>query len=92
MVAIKILTSADPSRIARLEREARAISRVSHSHICALHDIGRQDSLAYLVMEYLVQRSARENPSPSNAERSVDAESRRVSARGGCKLWTTVRA
>jgi eukaryotic-like serine/threonine-protein kinase len=53
MVAIKILTSADPSRIARLEREARAISRVSHSHICALHDIGRQDSLAYLVMEYL---------------------------------------
>jgi eukaryotic-like serine/threonine-protein kinase len=53
MVAIKVLTATDPRRIARLEREARAISRVSHPHICALHDIGREHGLAYLVMEYL---------------------------------------
>jgi eukaryotic-like serine/threonine-protein kinase len=53
MVAIKVLAAADPRRIGRLEREARAISRVSHPHICALHDIGHQDGLAYLVMEYL---------------------------------------
>ncbi len=53
MVAIKILAAADPRRLARFEREARAISRVSHPNICALHDIGYQDGLAYLVMEYL---------------------------------------
>lgn len=53
MVAIKVLARTDARRIARLEREARAISRVSHRYICALHDIGRQDGLEYLVMEYL---------------------------------------
>jgi len=53
MVAIKILKATDPRAIARLEREAQAISRVSHPHICALHDIGHEDGLAYLVMEYL---------------------------------------
>ena len=53
MVAIKVLARTDTRRIARLEREARAISRVSHPCICALHDIGRQDGLEYLVMEYL---------------------------------------
>ena len=53
IVAIKVLAAADPHRIARVEREARAISRVSHPNICALHDIGYQDGVAYLVMEYL---------------------------------------
>ena len=53
MVAIKVLQATDLRGIARLEREAKAISRVSHPHICALHDIGHEDGLAYLVMEYL---------------------------------------
>jgi serine/threonine protein kinase len=37
----------------RFEREARAISSLNHQHICALYDIGREDSVEYLVMEYL---------------------------------------
>jgi serine/threonine protein kinase len=37
----------------RFEREARAISSLNHHHICALFDIGREDSLEFLVMEYL---------------------------------------
>ena len=37
----------------RFEREARAISSLNHQHICALYDIGREDSVDYLVMEYL---------------------------------------
>jgi serine/threonine protein kinase len=37
----------------RFEREARAISSLNHQHICALYDIGRQDSVEFLVMEYL---------------------------------------
>jgi serine/threonine protein kinase/Tol biopolymer transport system component len=37
----------------RFEREARAISSLNHQHICALYDIGREDSVEFLVMEYL---------------------------------------
>jgi len=37
----------------RFEREAKAISSLNHPHVCALHDVGQQDGIDYLVMEYL---------------------------------------
>jgi len=40
------------------EREARAVSALNHPHICSLFDIGRQDGIDYLVMEYLEGRDA----------------------------------
>ena len=55
-VAIKVLPAAigsDPSLRQRLEREAKAISKLSHPHICTLHDIGRQSGMDFLVMELL---------------------------------------
>jgi len=55
-VAIKVLRanlSSDNSLKQRLEREARAVSKLSHPHICTLHDIGHQDGVDFLVMEYL---------------------------------------
>jgi serine/threonine protein kinase/Tol biopolymer transport system component len=55
-VAIKVLLehrSNSPQVRERFEREARAISSLSHPHICALYDIGQQDAVDYLVMEYL---------------------------------------
>jgi Tol biopolymer transport system component/tRNA A-37 threonylcarbamoyl transferase component Bud32 len=55
-VAIKVLPahlSSNPDLKIRLEREARAISSLQHPHICVLHDIGHQDGIDYLVMEYL---------------------------------------
>ena len=55
-VAIKILSaqlSSDPVRKQRFEREAKTISCLNHPHICVLHDIGHQDGVDYLVMEYV---------------------------------------
>ncbi|MGA7930998.1 MAG: protein kinase [Candidatus Sulfotelmatobacter sp.] len=55
-VAIKVLPanlSSDASLKQRLEREAKAVSKLSHPHICTLHDIGHQDGVDFLVMEYL---------------------------------------
>ena len=55
-VAVKILParfSEDLEMRQRFEREAKAISQLSHPHICALHDVGNQDGVEYLVMEYL---------------------------------------
>src|SRR5271170_4965146 len=55
-VAIKILPphlSDKPEARERFEREARAISSLSHPNICHLYDIGSQDGASYLVMEYL---------------------------------------
>ena len=37
----------------RLQREARAISSLNHPYICSLYDIGEQEGLDYLVMEYV---------------------------------------
>ena len=55
-VAIEVLPealAADPQFRTRFDREARTISQLDHPHICALHDVGEQDGVAYLVMQYL---------------------------------------
>ncbi|HUP60314.1 MAG TPA: protein kinase [Thermoanaerobaculia bacterium] len=55
-VALKVLPSrfsSNPSLRERFEREARAISSLTHPHICTLYDIGSDDGVDFLVMEYL---------------------------------------
>jgi serine/threonine protein kinase/Tol biopolymer transport system component len=55
-VAIKILSEAlagDPQFRERFDREARAISQLTHPHICTLYDVGNQEGMAFLVMECL---------------------------------------
>jgi eukaryotic-like serine/threonine-protein kinase len=56
IVAIKVLPRqfADDTQFReRFNREARAISSLNHPHICTLYDVGQEDGIAYLVMEYL---------------------------------------
>lgn len=55
-VAIKVLPSEfsrDAELRKRLEREARTLSSLAHPHICPLYDVGQQDGVYFLVMEYL---------------------------------------
>ena len=55
-VAVKVLPThmaAAPETRQRFEREAKTISQLSHPHICALYDVGREGETEYLVMEYL---------------------------------------
>jgi len=55
-VAIKVLPeqfSKDTELKQRFEREAKTISSLNHPHICTLYDVGHQDGIDYLVMEYI---------------------------------------
>ena len=55
-VAVKVLPphmSASPESRQRFEREAKTISQLSHPHICAIYDVGREGETEYLVMELL---------------------------------------
>jgi serine/threonine-protein kinase len=55
-VAIKVLPTdfaRDHEFRRRFEREARSISKLSHPHICSLFDVGQQDGIDFLVLEYL---------------------------------------
>ena len=72
-VAIKILPehlSQSQELRERFEREARAISQLSHPHICVLHDIGNHDGRTYLVLECLegetLGNRLRRGPLPSD--------------------------
>ncbi len=56
VVAIKLLSSevgAGPMTL-RLEREARAMARLSDPHVVAVHDVGRLGGRLFIAMEYVV--------------------------------------
>src|ERR1700719_789963 len=72
-VAIKILAShlsSSPEFKQRMEREARTISSLSHPRICQLYDIGSQNGVDFLVMEFLegetLAERLRKGPLPVN--------------------------
>jgi serine/threonine protein kinase/Tol biopolymer transport system component len=56
IVAVKVLpghVSGDPALRERFEREARTVAALNHPHICTLFDVGHQEGVDFLVMEYL---------------------------------------
>jgi serine/threonine-protein kinase len=61
-VAIKVLpeeVAGDQNRLARFEREAKAVARLDHPNILAIHDYGAHDGSTYAVMELLEGESLR---------------------------------
>jgi serine/threonine-protein kinase len=88
-VAIKVLAPArgltpeEPERaVARFQREARAIARLSHPNIVAVFDIGEQDGAHFLVMEFLRGRTlrARLDEGPPTPEETVEIVAQIASA------------
>lgn len=62
-VAIKVLpaeVAEDPERLARFEREARAVAALSHPNILAIYDFGTENGVTYAVMELLDGQTLRE--------------------------------
>ncbi|MFO0577151.1 MAG: serine/threonine-protein kinase [Polyangia bacterium] len=57
-VAIKLLTAQGPGFVSRIQREARALAKVSHPNVVQIHDSGIDPNGApYFVMEHLHGRS-----------------------------------
>jgi len=56
IVALKILPPVDalsPDFVARFVREARALGKLNHPNIVAVHDFGETNGLYFIVMEYV---------------------------------------
>lgn len=55
-VAVKVLPRsfvASPERVRRFEREAQAASTINHPHIAAVYDVGCENGLHFIAMEYV---------------------------------------
>jgi predicted Ser/Thr protein kinase len=62
-VALKVLPpqlAFDPQFVERFVREARAAAGLRHPNIVVVHDVGEQEGLYYIVMEYLEGRTLKE--------------------------------
>ena len=73
-VAIKVLPpqlSFDQQFVERFQREAQAAAGLRHPNIVVIHDVGNQDGIYYIVMEYLEGRTLKQL---IEQEGSLDAE------------------
>jgi serine/threonine protein kinase len=72
----------DPDRGRRFEREARTVAALSHPNICAVFDVGREETprgpVDYLVVEYLegldLSVRLKQGPLPTDQRLKAGAE------------------
>ena len=63
-VAVKVLhesVAQDPDRIGRFEREAKAVAKLDHPNILAIHDFGTDEGVTYSVTELLDGQNLRQS-------------------------------
>ncbi|HEY4492978.1 MAG TPA: serine/threonine-protein kinase, partial [Acidobacteriota bacterium] len=73
-IAIKVLPTAfaqDPDRLARFEQEARAAGMLNHPGILAVHDVGHEDGVHYLVTELLEGETLRQKLGSPLSQRKI---------------------
>ncbi|MGI9952342.1 Stk1 family PASTA domain-containing Ser/Thr kinase [Moorellaceae bacterium AZ2] len=77
-VTIKILReqfASDRNFVARFQQEAQAVARLSHPNVVSIYDVGQEEGLHYLVMEYVEGNSLKEvidQRAPLPAQEAVD--------------------
>ncbi|GFN24009.1 Stk1 family PASTA domain-containing Ser/Thr kinase [Thermanaeromonas sp. C210] len=77
-VTIKILReqfASDRNFVARFQQEAQAVARLSHPNVVSIYDVGQEEGLHYLVMEYVEGNSLKEvidRRAPLPAQEAVD--------------------
>lgn len=85
-VAIKVLRpefANDPEFIERFDREAQAATSLSHPNIVSIYDVGEEDNILYIVMEYVDGPTLKEyvmNNGPLQVEEALDIMEQLTSA------------
>ena len=62
-IALKLLPAqfaADPERVSRFEREARAASALNHPNIITIHEVGQDDGKHFIATEYIAGETLRQ--------------------------------
>jgi WD40 repeat protein/tRNA A-37 threonylcarbamoyl transferase component Bud32 len=88
LVALKMIlggAAADMEERARLRREAEAVAQLRHPHIVQIYDIGEQDGLPYLALEFmpggtLTNTINAGSPRPLEAARLIETLARAIHA------------
>lgn len=92
-VDVKLLSSdlleTPGRRVERFRREARAIARITHPHICTLYDVGEDSPTTFLVMEYVdgVTLATRLEDGPLPMSLDAPSDSRRTRSAGWARPW-----